>query len=354
MTVATFLSPSRPSQSGAAYQASIEDSIAVLARLAAAFAPHAQDTPDMTVRVDAGASFTDAALTEVAAQNTDTFTAPVTHPRIDRVVREQVTGAVAVVAGTEDADPVPPAIPAGHLPIARVLLQTDSTAITNSMITDERQMQMGQVSSFVRDSFLGAANEAAARAALGIDIPAIGTSRVLDRDVTLVEVVNTTTETTVYTFELPANTLGTDRMLRLTLLGDTLHNSGLGPVKTVRVKLGATTVATCMATHTGDSSGTHRAPFRLVAEISGAGALDAQVALAKLWDPLLGSPAAAGWMSGASSAALTGSLGTLFQSGHNAVAEDSTEALTLAVTVQWPIPSASISARVHVVQLELL
>lgn len=138
MTVAVFLQPDYNTQSGTAYPLAIDASMAVMKRIAAAFAPHAQSTPNMTVRVDAGTLQVGVTLTEVAGQNTGTITAPVGNPRIDRIVLDSATGAVSVVTGTPAGSPSAPAIPAGKIPVAQVLLQTSSTSIANSMITDER------------------------------------------------------------------------------------------------------------------------------------------------------------------------------------------------------------------------
>ena len=142
MPVATPLQPDYTSQSGTAYPLAIDASIAAARRLAWAFAPHEQSTPNMTVRLEAGPVLSGVTLTEVAAQSTGTITAPTTNPRIDRVVVDSVTGAVSVITGTQAASPAPPAITAGKWPVAQVLLQTSSTAITNSMITDERVLPM--------------------------------------------------------------------------------------------------------------------------------------------------------------------------------------------------------------------
>lgn len=139
MTVAEFLQPNYTTQSDStAYPLAIDASIAVVARTSALFASHEQSTPDMTVRVDAGAILNGITLTEVAAQSTGTITAPVTNPRIDRIVIDQTTGAVSVITGSEGASPSAPAITAGKFPVAQVLLATSSTEITNSLITDER------------------------------------------------------------------------------------------------------------------------------------------------------------------------------------------------------------------------
>ena len=134
----TFTQPDFTSQTATVYKTAIDDSVAVMKRGAAAFAAHAQATPDMTVRVDAGSIFDGDTLTEVAAQNTGTIAAPTTDPRIDRVVIDQATGVVSVITGSEAPSPVPPAITAGKVPIAQVSLIVSQTTIVNGDITDER------------------------------------------------------------------------------------------------------------------------------------------------------------------------------------------------------------------------
>lgn len=148
MTVATRVQPNiaNPTHTGTVYKAAIDSAAKVDARIAAAFAPHEQSTPDMTIRLDAGHFFNGEASTEVAAQSTGAITAPVGSPRIDRIVVSRSTGAVSVITGTPAASPAAPTIPAGHCPVAQVLLQTTSTAITNSMLTDERDLsRMGLI-----------------------------------------------------------------------------------------------------------------------------------------------------------------------------------------------------------------
>lgn len=87
-----------------------------------------------------GTGFTGTTGTQsfVAYPKSAVITAPVSHPRIDRVVIDKISGTVAVVTGSEATSPVPPAIPAYCCPVAQVLLQTSSTSILNNMITDER------------------------------------------------------------------------------------------------------------------------------------------------------------------------------------------------------------------------
>jgi hypothetical protein len=136
--VAKYTPPDNTTQNGAAYKSNLDGAVVAGARIDQAFLPQAQDTPNMTVRVLAGALLNGTTLTEVAAQNTGTIGAPVTHPRIDRVVLNPATGAIQVVTGTEAASPVAPAIPADRLPLCRFQLATGTTAISNALIVDER------------------------------------------------------------------------------------------------------------------------------------------------------------------------------------------------------------------------
>jgi hypothetical protein len=112
--------------------------LSVLARLAAAFAPHETAPPTLAVMLDAGALLVAGALVEVKAQASAAITPPTANPRIDRVTISPNTGLLTITAGTEAANPVPPAIPAGQLPVAQLRLDVGMTAITNRQIRDER------------------------------------------------------------------------------------------------------------------------------------------------------------------------------------------------------------------------
>jgi hypothetical protein len=138
MGVSSFVQPDFTAQSATAYKNNLDAAAAVFKRLSAAFAPHEQATPNMTVRLDAGAIFDGLTLTEVAAQNTGTITAPTTNPRKDIVHVDRITGAVGVATGAEAASPTDPAIPAGKLPVARINLTTSTTTIANSILDDLR------------------------------------------------------------------------------------------------------------------------------------------------------------------------------------------------------------------------
>jgi len=138
MSTKTFIQPDSTSQSAANYPGILDAAVSVLARPGDSFAPHAQSTPDMTVALDAGHLMNGQTLVEQAAQSTGAITAPATNPRIDRIVVDNATGVVSVVAGVEAPSPAAPVIPAGKSPVAQVLLQTSTMAITNAMLTDER------------------------------------------------------------------------------------------------------------------------------------------------------------------------------------------------------------------------
>jgi hypothetical protein len=146
MTVATKTQPNYTTQQAAAYKAAIDGITAVHDRVAGAFAPHEQDVgspaPDLSMRVDAGFIFAGTTLTEVAAQTVSGFTTPSAgQERIDRVVLDAITGVASRVAGTAvsgSPSAVAPDIPLGKLPCAQIRFTDASTAVLNSMITDER------------------------------------------------------------------------------------------------------------------------------------------------------------------------------------------------------------------------
>ncbi len=112
---------------------------AVAQRIVGPFAPHAQLTPNLTLALDPGFLLSGTTLTEVNAQNVGPFAPPSSGFRIDRVVIDRSTGAASIVTGAANSL-TPPAIPSGKLPVARVLLQATTDAITNAVIVDERAL----------------------------------------------------------------------------------------------------------------------------------------------------------------------------------------------------------------------
>ena len=143
MTASTFNQPDYTAQTNTVYKTSIDDSIKVLMRIAAAFAVHEQSTPDMTVKVDAGHISAEAAIhLEVAAQNSATLVAPVTNPRYDIVYIDKVTGVVGVAGGVEAGSPSDPTVPSDKIAIARLSMTVAMTEIANADITDLRSFQI--------------------------------------------------------------------------------------------------------------------------------------------------------------------------------------------------------------------
>ena len=127
MSVEKFMLPSNQT----------DNDLAVLARIAAAFAPHATDPLMLALVVDRGHLMAAGSLIETPSQLVDGFTAPVAQPRIDRVVIN-AGGSASVVTGAEAANPVAPSLPVGAIPVAQVRLEPAAAVITNAMITDER------------------------------------------------------------------------------------------------------------------------------------------------------------------------------------------------------------------------
>ncbi len=138
MTVSQWLQTNFSSQTSTVYKGAIDGNFAAIKRgYGDMFAPYGS-TAAMVVNLDAGHVFNGVTLTEIGAQASSTITAPVTNPRIDRIVIDQTTGIYSVITGTPSTAPTAPAITAGKCPVAQIALTSLTTSITNSLITDER------------------------------------------------------------------------------------------------------------------------------------------------------------------------------------------------------------------------
>ena len=129
----------------------------------------------MTVRVDAGSILNGVTLTEVAAQNTSTITAPSTNPRIDRVVLNPSDGTVSVITGSEAVSPTAPAITSGRIPLCQISLTTSQTEIVNADIVDERPYYFAAASGEVASGFFSFTTTIADDAAYSFSAPNIAT-----------------------------------------------------------------------------------------------------------------------------------------------------------------------------------
>ncbi len=162
---------------------------------------------------------------------------------------------------------------------------------------------------------------------------------VQDRDVVEAEVVNTTTETAVYSYSVPGGTLGSNGHLRLTLIGDFLNNSGGTQTFTVRVKYGATTLFAIWNEAVGNNAS--RKPVRLEVDLIAANATNAQRATGRF-----------NMLQAASGS--DGATPSDRFSGHTSLAVDSTTAQTLQVTVQHAAANANLSFKCMTAILEKL
>ncbi len=165
---------------------------------------------------------------------------------------------------------------------------------------------------------------------------------VLNRDVAVATVSNTTTATDVYSFSVPASTLLTNRRLRLELDGVYLNNSGASRNLTFAITFDSTTVGS-FSVNTIPASASDRY-YKATAFITGFNSASSQDCQATFM--LTG----AGATQIATDAALNPSaflqLATL--------SKDSTGALTLAVTVTHSAANANLSITCRTAILELL
>lgn len=212
----------------------------------------------------------------------------------------------------------------------------DSTAFVNASTTQTANKVFAGPTS-------GSAAAPTFRVLTGADLTAPAAVRVLDRKVTTTDVVSSTAETAVYSFSVPAATLSTNKALRLTLIGDYLNNSGGGVNFTVKGKYGATVLGTTGAVAAVTSA--NRAGVFMQFDLRACNATNVQVAYSRVMVGGRTAATNAGVMAGAASADV--------YSTHVSVAEDSTGALTLQVTVQHDTNAATVSFRIFNAILEL-
>lgn len=278
------------------------------------------------LNTDAGAS----GKTLVTAEGADTVTGLKTFDR-DPSAPFAVTASSAVVAnldadkldGQEGAYYLDPANLSSAVPIAK--------GGTGAATANANVVFAGPTS--------GGAAAPSFRALVNADIPS--NVSVLDRDVTATTLASSTTETTVFTSTIAANTLGSTKQLRLILIGDYLNNSGGNDTFTLRTKFGATTVLSAAPSL---STSANRRTVRLEVLLSAENATNAQRVNGVC-------------MFQGTSNGVAGSMESspvVMLGSHASVAEDSTGALAFVVTAQHGASSANISFIAHSAVLELL
>lgn len=164
-------------------------------------------------------------------------------------------------------------------------------------------------------------------------VATINYTKMQDTSSSNVTVTNTATETTIYTYSVPANTLGTNRALRFTLNGTYLNNSAANRTVTVRVKYGATTILTKVSPTipTSATTGSFAIEGFVAAQNS------ASIQTGYMWVSFEGGDDITRWVDDKGSAA-----------------EDSTGALNLVVTVQLSSATATQTIVQRFATLELL
>ena len=92
---------------------------------------HAQASPGMTVKIEAGFCFIGLTKVNYAGGNSGTITAPATNPRIDLIVINS-SGTISAVTGTEAASPSVPTYPEDKMVLAEIYLRVGATSIKDA------------------------------------------------------------------------------------------------------------------------------------------------------------------------------------------------------------------------------
>lgn len=166
---------------------------------------------------------------------------------------------------------------------------------------------------------------------------------VLNRAMTQVDVSNSNTETTVYSYAVAGGTIGTTGALRLSLWGFYVNNTVGTPDLTVRAKFGGTTIAGDTAFAALGASGNSRRFFMEVLIANGNSAAVQRInAVQRL---------------GATEADAGGTMATpAFHrvGGYNGLTKDTASSQTLLVSAQHNTVDANIIFRMDAAVLELL
>jgi hypothetical protein len=165
------------------------------------------------------------------------------------------------------------------------------------------------------------------------------------RGATTVDVTNSTTETALLSYAVPANELGTTRKLRCEMGGDYLNNNGIAPTLRLRIKYGGTTIFDDTVAVTSVS--TTRRPWYLTFSLCANGAAGAQSLFGFF---LLGTVGGATAGIGDMDTDEIESTAPFFATS----AIDSTLSQTLEVTATWSAASATLSFRRFHASLERL
>lgn len=87
-----------------------------------------QATPNLTLKVSPGSCYINGVRVDFAGGNSPSFTAPVTHPRIDLLTINSA-GTLVRNAGVEASSPAEPTCPVNEIPICLVYNRVGQTSI---------------------------------------------------------------------------------------------------------------------------------------------------------------------------------------------------------------------------------
>jgi hypothetical protein len=168
----------------------------------------------------------------------------------------------------------------------------------------------------------------------------------LNRDVAEATVgPSDTAETTVFSYTVPGGTLSTNKMLRVTLLGDYFNNSGGTSTFTVRAKFGGTTFFSANPTLAALAT---RRQVVLNLTLSAFNSTSAQVGSGSLYTDNNGDA------SNGVATSMIAAPGVWYAGMKNNLAIASASDAVLLISFQHGTSNASISAKSHVVQVELI
>ena len=91
----------------------------------------AQQTPDLTVRINKGVAVVDGTVVKYAGGNSPTITAPSANPRIDLITINS-SGVIGVTNGAENASPVAPTYPTDKTVLAEIYSRVGMTEILDN------------------------------------------------------------------------------------------------------------------------------------------------------------------------------------------------------------------------------
>jgi hypothetical protein len=112
-----------------------------------------QETPDLTLRVEAGNVYFGNQVVQFAGGNSSSFTAPSSDPRID-ILSLDSNGNLVRTEGTEDSSPTAPDVPAGNIPIAQIFNRVGQTQINDSDQSDSNGYIQKDLRPFLTNDFV--------------------------------------------------------------------------------------------------------------------------------------------------------------------------------------------------------